>query len=164
MALPFDPIEEAGRQWRTHFSTEHATPMMAVTSIMRVQQLWLARCNEALGHFGLTFPRYEVLALLRFSRRGELPLGKIGTRLQVHPTSVTSLIDGLERDGLVLRARDDRDRRLTLARLTAAGNERLEAATAALHDIRFGTTLDDASLAQLTALLTAERAGAGDFD
>ena len=29
--------------------------------------------------------------------RGSLPLGKMGVRLQVHPTSVTNLVDGLEK-------------------------------------------------------------------
>ena len=54
--------------------------------------------------YGLTFARFEALALLSFSRRGALPLGKIGDRLQVHPTSVTNTVNRLERDGLVRRA------------------------------------------------------------
>ena len=80
-----------------------ATEMVAVTSIMRVHQILMARLNELLEPFGLTFPRYEALMLLHFSRRGSLPLGKIGERLQVHRTSVTNTIDGLERVGLVRR-------------------------------------------------------------
>jgi len=84
--LRFDPIEEAGRQWRTHWGAAPVTPMMAVTSVMRVQQIWLARLNETLEPFALTFARYEALMLLYFSRAGSLPLGKIGARLQVHPT------------------------------------------------------------------------------
>ena len=37
--------------------------------------------------------------LLSFSRRGALPLGKIGERLQVHATSVTPLVKRLEAPG-----------------------------------------------------------------
>jgi hypothetical protein len=92
--LRFDPIEEAARQWRERWGEEPIAAMRAVTSLMRVQQLWLGRLNEALRPHGLTFARYEVLMLLHFSRGGALPLGKVGERLQVHPTSVTSLIDG----------------------------------------------------------------------
>jgi predicted SnoaL-like aldol condensation-catalyzing enzyme len=44
----FDPIEEAGRQWRRHWGPPHVAEMMAVTSIMRVQQILLARLNEVL--------------------------------------------------------------------------------------------------------------------
>ena len=71
--------------------------MVAVTSMMRVHQILMARLNELLEPFELTFPRYEALMLLYLSsRRGSLPLGKIGERLQVHRTSVTNTIDGLE--------------------------------------------------------------------
>ena len=64
----------------------------------------LARLNDALKPLELTFARYEALMLLFFSRTGSLPMGKMGTRLQVHPTSVTNLIDGLEKLGYVSRA------------------------------------------------------------
>ena len=56
--------------------------MSAVTSIMRVQQILLARLNEELKPFDLTFPRYEALMLLYLPRRGALPLGKMGDRLR----------------------------------------------------------------------------------
>ena len=78
--------------------------MAAVTSIMRAHQLVMARLNDELKPWELTFARYEALMLLFFSRTGSLPLGKMGTRLQVHPTSVTNLIDGLEKLGYVTRA------------------------------------------------------------
>jgi DNA-binding MarR family transcriptional regulator len=137
--------------------------MRAVTSVMRVQQIWLGRLNEALAPEGLTFARYEALMLLMFSRGGALPLGKIGERLQVHPTSVTNLIDGLERDGLVQRTPHPNDRRATLARLTPAGRKTAVRATERLHEIRFGTDLDDEAADALTATLRAVRSGAGDF-
>ena len=92
--------------------------MSAVTSIMRVQQILLARLNDELKAFDLTFPRYEALMLLYYSRRGALPLGKMGDRLQVHRTSVTNIIDGLERSGFVRREPHERDRRTTLAAIT----------------------------------------------
>ena len=59
--------------------------------------------------------------LLYLSRRGSLPMGKVGSRLQVHPTSVTNLIDGLERAGFVRREPHDSDRRTTLAAITEQG-------------------------------------------
>ena len=57
--------------------------MAAVTSVMRVQQILIARLNELLRPWSLTFPRYEALLLLFYSRAGSLPLGKMGERLQV---------------------------------------------------------------------------------
>jgi DNA-binding MarR family transcriptional regulator len=163
-ALSFDPIREAGRQWRERLDAAQVAPMMAVTSVMRVQQIWLAALNDALAPHGLTFARYEALMLLRFGRAGGLPLGKIGSRLQVHPTSVTNLIDGLERAGLVRRTPHPSDRRTTLARITPRGRETAARATEALHAIRFGTApLGPAELDELTAILRGVRRAAGDF-
>ncbi len=105
-ALPFDPIEEAARQWGLRW--EAVPEMRAVTSLMRVQQLVLAELDEILRPHGLTFARYEALVLLTFSRRGSLPLGKMGERLQVHATSVTSIVHRLEAAGFVRRRRTRR--------------------------------------------------------
>ena len=99
--LPFDPIEEAAKQWATLWG--EVPRMRAVTSLMRVHQLLLTELDELLRPLGLTFARYEVLVLLSFSRRGSLPLGKIGERLQVHATSVTPLVKRLEAAELIRR-------------------------------------------------------------
>lgn len=162
--LSFDPIAEAERQWRARWGATPVPSMTAVTSIMRAQQILLARLNEALEPFGLTFARYEALMLLHLSRRGSLPLGKMGARLQVHPASVTNLIDGLERSGYATRARHPSDRRTTLATITGRGHEVAEEATARLNELRFGTApLRQGELTALTETLQRLRAGAGDF-
>src|ERR1700743_3046851 len=119
--LSFDPIAEAERQWGAHGWPEQASGMAVVTSIMRVQQIFLARADTVLRPHGLTFARYEVLMLLSFSRSGALPLGKIGERLQVNPASVTNAIDRLEQQGLVARLPNPSDGRGTLAQLTPDG-------------------------------------------
>lgn len=162
--LPFDPIEEARRHWQQRWPGEAATEMVAVTSIMRVHQILMARLNELLEPFGLTFPRYEVLMLLHFSSRGSLPVGKIGERLQVHRTSVTSTVEGLERSGLVRRVPDERDRRAVLTEILPEGRQVAEAATAALNEADFGTgPLSKGDLEQLFETLRVMRDGAGDF-
>jgi DNA-binding MarR family transcriptional regulator len=161
-ALPFDAIEEARRHWDDRW--EEGRAMAAATSIMRAQQLVLAEVDRALRPFGLTFARYEVLVLLLFSRRGSLPMGKMGDRLMVHPTSVTSIVDRLERDGLVCRVAHEADRRIILAELTADGRELALRATKAVEAVRFGLgELSDRELDQLTRVVTKLRKGAGDF-
>src|SRR5579863_3565193 len=159
-----DLIAEAGRQWLHHWGSDAVPSMVAVTSIMRIHQILLARLNRLLAPWGLTFARYEALMLLFYSRSGALPLGKIGSRLQVHPTSVTNTIDGLERLGLVSRAAHDRDRRMTLAAITEAGRETAAAATAALNEARFAMSpLADGELEQLFETLRRVRIDEGDF-
>jgi DNA-binding MarR family transcriptional regulator len=162
--LEFDPIEEAARQWRNRWGAGSVAPMMAVTSVMRVQQILLSRCNDALEPYGLSFARYEALMLLYFSHAGSLPLGKMGARLQVHPTSVTNLVDGLERLQYAERTPHPRDRRTTLATITEHGREVAALATQSMHEIEFGTgPLRRGELEQLTELLRRVRIGAGDF-
>ncbi len=133
-----DPIAEARRQWIEHGWPEAAEGMSVVTSVMRVQQLLLARIDVALAPFDLTFARYEILQLLRFSRTGALPLGKIGSRLQVHPTSASSAVDRLERQGFVRRSPHPTDGRTTLIEILPAGRAVVARATAVLNAQVFG--------------------------
>jgi DNA-binding MarR family transcriptional regulator len=162
--LPFDPIAEATKNWDGAGWAEVSGGMALVTSIMRAQQLLLARVDEVLAPFELTFARFEVLMLLSFSRRGELPLGKIGQRLQVHPASVTNAIDRLESGGLVTRVPHPHDGRTTLAAITAAGRSVSGAAVERLNNEVFGAiglSADEAG--SVVDAITKLRAAAGDF-
>jgi DNA-binding MarR family transcriptional regulator len=164
VGLPFDPIAEAERQWDAHFSGAPLAPMAAVTSVMRAHQLLLARLNELLEPWDITFPRYEALMLLYFSRAGALPLGKMGDRLQVHRASVTNVIDRLADAGLVERVQPPEDRRTVLAAITDRGRQVAREATERLHEERFATApLDDEQSRGLVELLTPLREDAGDF-
>jgi len=162
VSLPFDPIDEAARQWGRRW--EGVPAMHAVTSLMRAQQLVLGRLDALLRPHGLTFARYEALVLLVFSSRGALPLGKMGERLQVHPTSVTSIVRRLEDAGLLVRRPHPADRRAVLAEITPAGREVVDRATAELVAGDFGLdALDETALGELSALLRPLREAAGDF-
>jgi DNA-binding MarR family transcriptional regulator len=158
--LSFDPIDEARRHWEAHGWADAAPGMSMVTSVVRVQQLLMARVDAVLRPHGLTFARYEVLMLLSFSRRGSLPLGKIGQRLQVHPASVTNAIDRLEAQRLVRREPHPTDGRTTLATLTARGRALAERATVDMNELFASIPADGALFEQLRDL----RAAAGDFE
>ena len=64
--------------------------------------------------------------MLYFSHAGEMPMGQLSERLLVHPTSVTSTVDTLQRLGYVRRVPHPTDRRATLARITAKGRRAVE--------------------------------------
>jgi DNA-binding MarR family transcriptional regulator len=160
--LPFDPIDRAGEIWEERFGP--AAAMRVATSVMRAQQLLLARFDAALKPYGLTFARYEALVLLHFSRAGALPLSIIGERLMVHPTSVTNTIDRLAGQGLVERRPNPRDGRGVLAALTDAGRDVVVRATEELMRDGFGLAgYDEDQLAELFRLLRVLRVEAGDF-
>lgn len=161
-SLPFDPIAEARRRWDERW--DGGSPMAAATSIMRAQQIVLASVDEALKPLDLTFARYEALVLLSFSQRGSLPLGKMGERLMIHPTSVTNIVDRLEAQGLVRRVDHPTDRRTTLCEITPEGRAVVDKATGAVIDVDLGIAgLTDREIDQLTGLLRKLRVASGDF-
>ena len=162
--LPDDPIELARRNWVEHGWVNAADGMALVTSIMRVQQVFLARIERILRPYGLTFARYEVLRLLAFSRRGVMPVGRIGERLQVHPASVTNAVQRLEADGHVRRTANPNDRRGVLAEITDEGRRLVEECTERLNAEVFANVPIPPSQQQtaFTALKKARKAF-GDF-
>ena len=160
--LLFDPIARAAELWRARIGD--ATAMAAVTNIMRVQQILQRVVDGALAAHGLTFARYEALVLLSFARSGSLSMSMMGQRLQLHPTSVTNIVDRLEADMLIKRIPHPTDRRATLVELTVAGLDVLTAATSAVTSVDFGLTgLTPHQTDTLTALLTKVRRSSGDF-
>src|SRR6476469_839984 len=138
--------------------------MASATSVMRVQQLLIGDFDAIVGRHGLTFARYEALVLLTFCRHGQLPMNKVGERLMVHPTSATNLVQRLAAPGCVERRPNPEDGRGTLAVITDAGREVMEAATTDLVAAGFGLgALTPAEHEELFRLLRKVRVAAGDF-
>ncbi|HEU5144281.1 MAG TPA: MarR family transcriptional regulator [Dermatophilaceae bacterium] len=163
--LRHDPIAMARQQWLDHGWADAADGMAAVTSLMRAHQIALARVEATLKPLNVTFARYEVLMLLYFSKRGSLPMKVIGSRLQVHPTSVTNAVDRLEDAALVSRSTHPDDRRAVLVALTPAGRRLAEQATHALNAEVFSRPdLSSDDMGRLVQILTRLRHGAGDFE
>ena len=162
--LRFDPIQEAHRQWEAHGWGQAADGMAAVTSVIRAQQIFMARVDSVLRPFKLTFARYEVLMILLFSRAGSLPLNKLGARLQVHPTSITNAVDRLEDQGLIRRVPHPTDGRTTLAEITPAGRDVALAATDSINsDVFVRPGLEAGQVTELVKVLGDLRRSTGDF-
>ncbi|MGL5818880.1 MAG: MarR family winged helix-turn-helix transcriptional regulator [Phycicoccus sp.] len=164
--LPFDPIARATELWVERWGVQSRVASMATaTSLMRVQQLLLARLDAIAGRHGLTFARYEALVLLAFSRGGRLSMSTIGERLMVHPTSASHIVQRLVAQGLLQRVPNPADRRGAFAVLTDAGREAMEAVTADLEADDFGLGMLDADQHErLFALLRDIRVSARDFE
>ena len=160
-----DPIREAHRQWVAHGWEDAADGMAMVTSLIRVQQLLLERIDAVLRPLGLTFARYEVLMLLSFARSGSLSMARVGSLLQVHPTSATSAVARLETQGWVTRSRSPADGRVVLASVTDAGRAVAGEATEGLNREVFARPgLESEHVRLLTALLEEHRRSAGDLE
>ena len=98
---------------------------------------------------GLSAPRLSALSVVVFG--GPVTLGQLAAAEQVKPPTMTRIVTGLEKEGLVQRIGDTRDRRLTHIRATAKGRSVL-AAGRARRVQRLATAvarLGSAELAQL---------------
>ncbi|NLG45985.1 MarR family transcriptional regulator [Gordonia sp. (in: high G+C Gram-positive bacteria)] len=160
-----DPIALARRNWEdAGWGDEVADGMEAVTSVMRAHQIMLARVEQELKPFGLTFSRFELLRLLAFTRHGALPISKASDRLQVHVSSATHAIARLVDAGLVERIPHPTDGRTTLVSITADGRELVEKATVVLNNGVFANVGMARSSAQnLVSAIRELRQDNGDF-
>ena len=129
-----------------------------------LRHLGRAAVDTPLRAVGLSFARFEILRLLAFSREGRLPMGIVGRRLQVHPASITSAVDRLERDGLVRRIRSEGDRRRVIVELTVEGRRLCEDVTLELNRCFASIDLSRDDLDTVVDVLGRLRAGNGDFD
>jgi DNA-binding MarR family transcriptional regulator len=77
---------------------------------------------------GLSAPRLSALSVVVFG--GPLTLGRLAAAEQVKPPTMTRIVTGLEKDGLVQRIGDPCDRRLTRIQATRKGQKVLAAGRA----------------------------------
>jgi DNA-binding MarR family transcriptional regulator len=101
-----------------------------------------SRMEQAFEEIGLSSAKYFVLAKL--AEEGcSLPLSELAARLSCVRSNMTQLIDRLEKDGLVRRVRDPKDRRVIRAELTETGAELAGLGAIKLADVErsFASTL-----------------------
>jgi DNA-binding MarR family transcriptional regulator len=69
--------------------------------------------------YGLTGPQLTVIKIL--AEIGDLSLSSLSERIKAQNSTVTGIIDRMEREELVLRERSEADRRVVLIRLSDKG-------------------------------------------
>ena len=93
----------------------------AFLALQRTASLLLQALGRSLKSHDLTPAQYNALRILRGAGEEALTCGEIGERLVSPGPDVTRLLDRLEQRGLVVRLRDDEDRRIVRARITQRG-------------------------------------------
>lgn len=105
-----------------------------------------------------TLPRFDVMAAL-WRRRDGCTMSELGRMLLVSNGNVTTVVDRLEKDGLVLRRPSESDRRTVYVALTPLGLTRFEG-IAAGHEAevaRIFSGLSETDLDQITDILKRAR-------
>jgi len=94
--------------------------LRAVTLVEPLQRELAASHGISLG---------DLYAVRVLARLGEVPVSRYGSELGLPRSTITNLVDRLERAGLVARVASPSDRRVTLVRLTEPGQDAVEART-----------------------------------
>ena len=134
----------------------------AFLDLLRTCDLLSRSPAQVLKSEDLSATQYNVLRILRGSPDG-LPCGEIGCRMITRDPDITRLLDRLEKRGLILRWRENRDRRVVKARISPEGLKllaRLDEPVQVAHRKQLGH-LGKERLRALSDLLAAARTKAG---
>ena len=111
----------------THYAGSSAETRILDTFIKltRCTNSLLARLAERNSIGELTYSQFAVLEALYHI--GPMSAGEVSQKILKSGGNLTLVIDNLERDGLVRRERDGKDRRVIHVHLTEAGKRKVEA-------------------------------------
>lgn len=84
------------------------------------------RGRDILQEFDITPPQFDALLILKNNKGENLTIGELGERMYLACSTATDLIDRMERNGLVERARDANDRRVIRLRVLEKGYQVVE--------------------------------------
>jgi len=99
---------------------------LAMVKLLRTGSDLLADFEKLLGNDHLSQGRFLILVVMNRNPEKPITPSRLAGKIGVTRATMTGLIKGLERDGLVSRAMDDADRRRLQLKLTAKGIRTLE--------------------------------------
>ncbi|MGC1872254.1 MAG: MarR family transcriptional regulator [Acidobacteriaceae bacterium] len=105
------------------FASLHAE---AILNIVRTSAQMQHALHLQLKPYGITETQYNSLRILRGAGPTGLTCAEIAERLVSQDPDITRLVERLQRQGLVRRERGEKDRRVVLTKITAAGLNRLK--------------------------------------
>lgn len=76
--------------------------------------------REILSDFNITPPQFNALQFL--VNEGELTISELSARLFLAPSTITDLVDRMEKNSLVIRVRDTKDRRIVKIQVQDKGD------------------------------------------
>ena len=130
MAINDEPGEEerirlTAARYSEYFPGLESQSIEAYLSLIHTQRVHALSIERYLSSMGqpkpMSAPRHTILRALFFSEGHRLSQNELSREVGVSPTNITNLIDGLERDGFVVRNSVPGDRRAKYIQLTEAG-------------------------------------------
>jgi DNA-binding MarR family transcriptional regulator len=129
---------------------KHEQVLISLRQIIRAIDLHSKRLER---ESGLTGPQLLVLQLIRNSQ--EVTSGVIARNVSLSQATVTSILDRLERKGMIIRERSRNDKRKVMIKLKEQGSKALEKAPALLQEsfIQRFNLLEDWEQSQILSTL-----------
>ena len=90
-------------------------------SLRRISKAIQDYSQEVSKKFGITGP--QLWALKTICVNGSLSLGELSKKMYLHPSTVSGVVDRLEKKGFVVRDRGQEDRRVVTVNLTPEGKK-----------------------------------------
>jgi len=132
-------------------------------NVMRTADAFARGAEALLKPTGLSGTQYNILRILRGAGDQGLACSEVGGRLISRDPDMTRLLDRMESRGWIVRAREEKDRRVVKTRITEEGLRilaGLDAPVRALHRKQLHH-LPEKQLLQLAVLLERARAQSG---
>jgi len=87
---------------------------------------WIVKLKgrEILGEFDITPPQFD--ALYTLFKNKNLTIGELSSKMYLACSTVTDLLDRMERNELVVRVKDEKDRRVVRIRVLEKGQNMIE--------------------------------------
>ncbi|MGA9173035.1 MAG: MarR family winged helix-turn-helix transcriptional regulator [Thermoactinomyces sp.] len=92
--------------------------------LREISQIVKRKGRDLLNHFPITPPQFNALVWLK--DEGDLTIGELSQKMFLACSTMTDLIDRMEKNGMVERVRDDRDRRVVRIHLLDKGRRIIE--------------------------------------
>lgn len=125
--MPTDHVELILKQWQQVRPDADSSPMAIVGRVYRLNKHWGPELDKVFKAFELSSIQFDVLASLR---RNDRPLSptELYKSTMLSSGAMTTNLDKLEQRGLLVRIRNDEDRRGCMIEITAAGRTLIDEA------------------------------------
>jgi DNA-binding MarR family transcriptional regulator len=135
----------------------------AYIALMRTADQLQWKGAELMKRFDVSPTQFNALRILRGAGPKGLPCSEIGERMINRDSDITRLLDRLEKRGLSERCRENKDRRVIMARITPAGLALLRTMDKPMEDFhrKLLGQMGEKQLQALLRLLEEARATAG---
>jgi len=120
------PTDMPLREFSQRFPNMNPSALKICAELMRTGSGLLATFDTVLGKYGLSQGRFLALIVMNRTPDKKINPSLLAENLGVKKATMTGLLNGLEKDNLVERVADPRDRRKIGIRLTANGRKLLD--------------------------------------